>query len=242
MREGAERLLEVPHGLAVGRPRHGLLPRLPAVGQGLVPHLAPQGMVGQPFDLLGQPVAGERLEGLDDAGMERAPPLLQQAAVGHLVGEGVLEGVLELGEEARLVEELGRLEVREAAVQRRLGQLGNGLQQRQGHLRADDGGGLEQALLLRRQPVDARRQHRLHRGRHLQWSERLAPGDRRPARRPAPAVSTRVRTLSSRKKGLPSVRSIRSCLSGARLGSSPRRAWSSSSALAGGSGSSRSWV
>ena len=26
MREGAERLLEVPHGLAVGRPRHGLLP------------------------------------------------------------------------------------------------------------------------------------------------------------------------------------------------------------------------
>ena len=53
MREGAERLLEVPHGLAVGRPRHGLLPRLPAVRQGLVPHLTPQGMVGQAFDLLG---------------------------------------------------------------------------------------------------------------------------------------------------------------------------------------------
>ena len=119
MREGTERLLEVPHGLAVGRPRHGLLPRLPAVRQGLVPHLAPQGMVGQAFDLLGQPVAGERLEGLDDAGVQRPPPLLEQAAVGHLVGEGVLEGVLALGKEARLVEELGRLEVRQAAVQRR---------------------------------------------------------------------------------------------------------------------------
>ena len=78
MREGAERLLEGPHGLAVGRPRQGLLPRLPAVRQGLLPHLPPQGMVGQPFHLLGHPVPGERLQGLDDAGMQRPPPLLEQ--------------------------------------------------------------------------------------------------------------------------------------------------------------------
>ena len=63
MREGHQRLLEVRHGLAIGRPRHGLLPRLPAVGQGLVPHLPPQGMVRQPFDLVGQPV---------DSGVSRA--------------------------------------------------------------------------------------------------------------------------------------------------------------------------
>ena len=118
--EGAERLLEVPHRLAVGRPRHGLLPRLPAVRQGLVPHLAPQGMVGQAFDLLGHPVPSERLQRLDDAGMQRPPPLLEETAVGHLMGQGVLEGVLAFGEEARLVEKLGRLEVRQAAVQRRL--------------------------------------------------------------------------------------------------------------------------
>ena len=167
MREGTERLLEGPHGLAVGRPCHGLLPRLPAVRQGLVPHLAPQGMVGQPFDLLGHPVPSERLQGLDDAGMERPPPLLEQAAVGHLVREGVLEGVFELGKEARLVEELGRLQVRQAAVERLLGHVGNGLEQGQGYLCADDGRGLQQALLLGRQPVDAGRQHRLHRGRHL---------------------------------------------------------------------------
>ena len=76
-------------------------------------------MVGQPLDLLGQAVPGERLDGLDDAGVQHAPPLLEQAAVGHLVGQGVLEGVLQLGEEARLVQELGRLQVRETAVQRR---------------------------------------------------------------------------------------------------------------------------
>ena len=119
--KGTERLLEGPHGLAVGRPRHGLLPRLPAVRQGLVPHLAPQGMVGQAFDLLGHSVPGERLEGLDDAGMERPPSFLEQTAVGDFVGEGVLEGVFVVGKEPRLVEEFGGLEVRKATMQRRLG-------------------------------------------------------------------------------------------------------------------------
>ena len=107
--------------LAAGRPRQGLLPCLPAVDQGLVPHLAPQGMVRQPFDLLGHPVPGERLEGLDDLGMEHPPPLLEEAVIGDLVGQGVLEGVLALGEEARFVQELGRLEVRQAAMEGRLG-------------------------------------------------------------------------------------------------------------------------
>ena len=104
MWEDTERLLEVPHGLAVGRPRHGLLPCLPAVRQSLVPHLPPQGMVRQPFDLLGQAVPGERLQGLDDAGMQaRAAP--GGGFVGHLLGEGMLEGLFELGEEAGFVQE-----------------------------------------------------------------------------------------------------------------------------------------
>ena len=58
--------------------------------------------------------------------MQEAPPLLEEAAVGHLVREGVLEGIDPLGDKACLVEELGRLQVGEAAVQYRLGQLGNG--------------------------------------------------------------------------------------------------------------------
>jgi hypothetical protein len=40
------------------------------------------------------------------------PSLLEETAIGHLVGEGVFEGILPLGEEACLVEELGPLELR----------------------------------------------------------------------------------------------------------------------------------
>ena len=46
----------------------------------------------------------------DDPGVQIASPLLEQAAVGHLLGKRVLERVLQLGEEGSLVEELGRLE------------------------------------------------------------------------------------------------------------------------------------
>jgi hypothetical protein len=77
MLEGAERLLAIPHGLAVGRPRQGLLSRLPAVRYDLVPDLAAQGMMGQAFHLFSYAVSGELFQGRDDAGMQRSPPLLE---------------------------------------------------------------------------------------------------------------------------------------------------------------------
>ena len=85
------------------------LPSLPAVRQGLVPHLTPQGMVRQPFDLLGHAVRRQRLESLDNTRMQHPPPLLEEAAVGHLVRQGVLEGIDALRKQARLVEKLRRL-------------------------------------------------------------------------------------------------------------------------------------
>src|SRR5262245_2022957 len=121
VREDAERRLEVLYNLTAGRLCQGLFPCLPAVGQGLVPHFAPQGMMGQPFDLLGYPVPGKPLEGLDDSSMERPPSLLEEAAVGNLICQSVLEGVLALWEETRFVQELGRLEVCQAAMECRLG-------------------------------------------------------------------------------------------------------------------------
>src|SRR6266850_7104765 len=105
--------------------------------------------------------------------MELSTPPLQEAAVGYLVGEGVLEGVLVVGKEPCFVQEFGRLEVRETTMQRCLGQLGNGLQQRQGDLRTDDGGGLEEAFLLRWEPIHARGQYRLHRGWDMNGRQRL---------------------------------------------------------------------
>ena len=118
MREGLEGLLEGGHRLAERGAVLGPGASLLAVGHGLVPHLAPQGMVRQAFDLLGHPVGGERLDGLDQARVQPPPPLQQQAAVGHLVGQGMLEGVFRLREQARLIQKLRRLQVRQAAVQR----------------------------------------------------------------------------------------------------------------------------
>jgi hypothetical protein len=69
IREGAKRLLEVAHGLAVGRPRQGFLAGLATVQQGFVPYLAPPGVVRQAFDLLSQAVPSERLESFDNLGV-----------------------------------------------------------------------------------------------------------------------------------------------------------------------------
>jgi hypothetical protein len=47
-------------------------------------------MVRQAFDLLGHPLPSEGVQGLDDAGMEHPPALLQEATVGYLMGEACL--------------------------------------------------------------------------------------------------------------------------------------------------------
>ena len=56
----------------------------------------------------------------------------------------------------------------EAATELLLGRLRDGLEEREGHLVADDGGGLEQSFVLGREPVDPGRQHRLGGRRDLQ--------------------------------------------------------------------------
>jgi hypothetical protein len=91
-------------------------------------------MVRQALDLLSHPLPSEGLERHDDAHMERPPLLLEQRLVGHLLGEGVLEGVFDVGGESRLVEELGGLQMDEAQAERLLRRFGNGLEERQGHL------------------------------------------------------------------------------------------------------------
>ncbi len=113
MPQGAEGLLEAAHGLPVGGARDGLGGGLAQVRHGLRPHLPPQGVLREPLDVLAEAIGVERLDRRHDPGVQRAPPLVEHAAVGHLVGERVLEGVFEIGEEARLVEELGGLQMRE---------------------------------------------------------------------------------------------------------------------------------
>ena len=78
VREGLEGLLEGGHRLADRAARPGSGTGLLAVGDGFVPHLAPQGMVRQAFDLLGAAgPAASVSKRLDDAGVQRPPPLLR---------------------------------------------------------------------------------------------------------------------------------------------------------------------
>ena len=154
--EGPERLLQVGDGLAVGGPRHGPEPRLAEIGDRLLPQLPAQGVVGQPLGLLGDALGREPLDGLGDAGVKRAPPIVEQPLVRHLVRERMLERVLEIRKEPGLVQELRRLEAGELGPHRGLRRVGNGQQQRYGHIRADDRRSLEQSLGLGLQAVDAR--------------------------------------------------------------------------------------
>src|SRR2546428_5454906 len=76
--EGSERLLEARDGFPVGRARGGLRPGLTEIGDGLVPDLAPESMVGESIDLLGQPGGIELFDRRHDASVKRAPSVLEE--------------------------------------------------------------------------------------------------------------------------------------------------------------------
>jgi len=63
------------------------------------------------------------------------------------VRERVLEGVFQIREQPRLVDELGGLQVVEPTPERVLRQLGDCLEQCERHVFADDGGDLEEAFV-----------------------------------------------------------------------------------------------
>ena len=173
MLKGHQRLLEAARRLPVGRPRAGLGAGLTQVRYGLLPHLTAHGMVGEPFDVLDQPIRIGTFDRADDAGVKLLAPLFEQRAVGHFMRERVLEGVLGIREEPRLVEELRRLQMRESTLEVTLGHLRDDVQQLDRHVLADDGRGLEQLLVVRGQPLDAGRETHLHGGRNVDGVDEL---------------------------------------------------------------------
>jgi hypothetical protein len=84
----------VADGFGVGCPRDGPEPRLAEIGDCPLPQLPAQGVVGQPFSLLADALGSEPLDGPGDAGVQSAPPVVEQALIGHLMRERVLERVL----------------------------------------------------------------------------------------------------------------------------------------------------
>jgi len=107
--------------------------------------------------------------GFDGAGVQGLPTLLDKPAIGHLVGEGVLERVLEVGEEARLVKELGGLKVSEATAQLIVGHLGDRPEEYPRDVLADDGRALEakSTVTRLRSPSSALLEVRILAGRYL---------------------------------------------------------------------------
>ena len=84
---GLQRLFPAPHGFPVGRPGMRPGPSLSAVPEGFIPHLAPQGVLGQALHLLVLPVTSQRFERVDNLGMQGLAPLLEQTPIRHFVGE-----------------------------------------------------------------------------------------------------------------------------------------------------------
>jgi hypothetical protein len=114
--KGPERLLQVGNGFAIGGPRHGPQPRLAKIGDRLLPQLPAQGVMGQPLGLLADPLGSKPLDGLGDAGVQGALPVVEQPPVRDFVSERVLERVLEVRKEPGLVEELRGLEASESSA------------------------------------------------------------------------------------------------------------------------------
>jgi hypothetical protein len=96
--------------------------------------------------------------------VQGALPVVEQPPVRDFERERVLERVHEVREEPGLVEELRSLQVRELGAHLVFRRVGDGQEQRDGHVLADDGSGLEQSLCLGRQAVDACGQDGLHGG------------------------------------------------------------------------------
>jgi len=165
--QDAESLIKTGPGIEECRPRGRLETGLPEVGHGLLVQFAPHGVMSQAFDLLREPLRVQRLDRLHDASVQSSPPVLQDAPVGHLVRERMLEGVFEVREDARLVQELGGLKMTQSPTKVVLGRIGDYLQQREGHILPNDRGGLEKTLVLGRQAIDAGGEDGLRRRRDL---------------------------------------------------------------------------
>ena len=160
-------------GLTIDTEGRGTIAGLTRVRGRLVPHFAAKRVMREPLDVLPQAAAVQHLDDADDLGVEQSAPFLKQAAVRHLVRERVLERILEIRKQLRLVEELRGLEIVQASSKRLLRDTRDARQQRIRHVLADHRGGFEELLVLHRQAIDTGRQDRLHALRNLQALNRL---------------------------------------------------------------------
>src|SRR6516162_1673476 len=128
--------------------------------------------MGEPLDLLAEPVGVQLFYGIYDARVDVATALVEHPAVGDVVSEGVHEGVLQVRKELCRVEKFSSLQVVEESAEPILRQSTNCVQESERGVMSDDRRLMKQALLGGGQRVDTRGEHRLHCGWDLGAGER----------------------------------------------------------------------
>jgi hypothetical protein len=91
----------------------------------------------------------------DDRGRQQLAPLVQDRIVGHFLGQGVFESVLDLGNRGLLVEKFRKLQIEQRRHDFLVGLPGHFAHQSQPELLANHRHGLKYVLFGRRQPIDA---------------------------------------------------------------------------------------
>ena len=129
----------------------------------------------------------------------------KQAVVGHLLGQGVLEDVFQLREEALFIDELQALEVEQVGFEL-LSHAGDGLQDAKGELPADHRGHLHDPLEVLLQPVHAGGDDPLDGVGHLDLGRLACSGHTGSALLSMEPFSSRVWVNSSMNRGLPAAR------------------------------------
>ena len=145
-------------------PRPGRRARVPARRLERLPGGLP--VLGQERRALLQALGVLLDERARDRGVNRAAALAELRAVGHLLGQRVLEGIQRLGVELLLIDELARDEVSKRVFEVLRRQVEDPLQDRLGELLADHRSPLQHGLLACSEPVDPRGEDGLHAGRH----------------------------------------------------------------------------
>ena len=128
----------------------------------LVPKLAAEGMSCEPLVPARELVAAPRLQDVDDTLVEDAPLLAQHIGVRDLLGQRMMEQVFPVRVPAHLVEKLGLMQAEQAGAEIPLRAPGDRLEDVDVHAPPDDSRDLEQVLVGRLEPIDARGERRLN--------------------------------------------------------------------------------
>src|SRR5262245_21919696 len=115
---------------------------------GASPFLPLQRMMTEPLRVQREAAGARVFHGSQRAGVQGAAPVVQQAPIRYFLSQRVLERVDWLGEEARLVQELGCLEVHETPPKVLLAHLGDGLEGAVRHVLPKNRRRLKELLLL----------------------------------------------------------------------------------------------